>query len=258
MKKILSNILKWFGKNIKNPKFIIFILIIFCIFLILLNVSTCSRTSSKNTSDATDSTTRIKTKDGKTYIVKTVPIYVKDKEVSDSLKEVIKELKKEKINPVVITKTNVKTVIKNVAVPSYIEKFPEEYRIKWNYTNNAMPSGNYIILAGNTVCDSLMKKSSTTLDSLIVASDLTLALADGEQGKMRILVRSSNPFLKFTSIEGALINPRKSKVIKQYFNPSRWGISVNAGYGLGWNSRAGNFLYGPYIGIGLSYNLIHF
>lgn len=257
MKKIFSNIIKWFIKNLKNPKFIIFLLIIFCIFLILLNVNTCSR-SNNNITQITDSISKIKTKDGKTYIVKTVPVYIKNKEIPDSIKEIIKELKKEKINPVAVTKTEIKTVIKNVTVPSYIEKFPGTYRIKWNYINNSMPSGNYIILAGNTVCDSLMKKSNTVLDSLIVASNLTLALADGVQGKMRILVQSSNPFLRFTSIDGAIIDPRKSKIIKQYFKPSRWGISVNAGYGLGWNSGSGNFIYGPYIGIGLSYNLIHF
>jgi hypothetical protein len=71
--------------------------------------------------------------------------------------------------------------------------------------------------------------------------------------QIEIFVRSDYPGFSVSSIEGALIDPRKSEVIRSYFPPKKWGLGPQVG---GTISREGKI--SPYLGIGLSYNFIRF
>lgn len=49
--------------------------------------------------------------------------------------------------------------------------------------------------------------------------------------------------------------PREVITIKEYHKPKRWGIGIQAGYGV---TVKGTPQFCPYIGVGVSYNLFHF
>jgi hypothetical protein len=74
-----------------------------------------------------------------------------------------------------------------------------------------------------------------------------------EKGNLRIFIRSDYPGLTFSKIDGALIDPRKSDVIKSFFPPKRWGIGFQAGAGIGVGKTVQPCVY---MGVGVSYNFI--
>ena len=71
-----------------------------------------------------------------------------------------------------------------------------------------------------------------------------------EKGQLRIFIRSDYPNLSFTKIDGSLIDPKKSEVIKSFFPRKKWGIGIQGGIGV-----TSNFKAGAYIGVGVQYNL---
>lgn len=246
-------------KDINKNTGIIIILSIIIVFLGCANINTC-RNSNQKTEFLTDSITKIKTKEGIKYITKNVPVIKNNKELkeyADSLYIENKRLRKIKLNPIVITKTNTVTKLKNVPAITTVDKYPGYYMISWKY-GKTYDNNNFISLNGETKADSLMKNVTTKISNLTVASDLILDVTDNDKNTIKILARSNNPLISITNIEGSIINPKKSKTISSYFKPKRWSIGFNLGEGIGYSNQTGNFTLSPYIGIGLSYNLISF
>ena len=93
----------------------------------------------------------------------------------------------------------------------------------------------------------------------ITTDELGISLTTGltENGDfLEIFVKSTYPGFTPTSINGSLIDPTKSEVIKKYFPPKKWAIGVFVGYGVYFdpmNIRVGN---GLQIGLGLQYNIL--
>lgn len=89
------------------------------------------------------------------------------------------------------------------------------------------------------------------------AIKLSTALTrDKRSGKIEILVSTEYPGVRFSHIQGAIIQDDKenNKVLKQA--RKSWGVSINAGYGVMLNmvnvNRIG-LAHGPYAGVGLHY-----
>lgn len=72
-----------------------------------------------------------------------------------------------------------------------------------------------------------------------------------ENDKLRIFLRSDYPDLQFTKIDGSLIDPKKSDVIKSFFPKKNWGLGIQGGVGITSQAKTG-----IYIGVGIQYNLL--
>lgn len=89
------------------------------------------------------------------------------------------------------------------------------------------------------------------------AIKLSTALTrDKRSGKIEILVSTEYPGVRFSRIQGAIIQDDKenNKVLKQA--RKSWGVSVSAGYGVMLNLANVNQIglaHGPYAGVGLHY-----
>ena len=55
-------------------------------------------------------------------------------------------------------------------------------------------------------------------------------------------------------MDGALIDPKNSDVLKNLMKPKKWSVGVQVGYGVMLNN--GNVYNGIYSGIGINYQLI--
>ena len=90
------------------------------------------------------------------------------------------------------------------------------------------------------------------------AIKLSTALTrDKRSGKIEILVSTEYPGVKFSRIQGAIIQDDKenNKVLKQA--RKSWGVSVSAGYGVMLNLANVNRIglaHGPYAGFGIHYS----
>jgi len=85
----------------------------------------------------------------------------------------------------------------------------------------------------------------------------TTLTRDKRSGKIEILVSTEYPGVKFSRIQGAIIQDDKenNKVLKQA--RKSWGVSVSAGYGVMLNLANVNRIglaHGPYAGFGIHYS----
>jgi len=95
-----------------------------------------------------------------------------------------------------------------------------------------------------------LKWSTSKVTKDAISFNLITGLKD-EDGNLRILLRSDYPGLTFSKIDGALIDPHKSEVLKKMFPPKKWGFGPVVGYGLAKDMKPSYFL-----GVGIQYNII--
>lgn len=74
-----------------------------------------------------------------------------------------------------------------------------------------------------------------------------------EDDKLILSASSSNPYINVTNIEGSIID---INAYNSYQKSKPFGIGIQAGYGLSTNN--GVVFLSPYIGVGISYNIIKF
>ena len=176
-----------------------------------------------------------------------------------------KEIKYLKDNPLVV----IKTVVKIVHDTVYVDIKPTDTG-KWvgnSFTknfewelNNIYSTSNYRILEGNfdVYVDSLFNLSTSKMK--IIKDELSMTLSTGitenRDGLLEIYVKSDYPGFKPSKLDGALIDPKDSDVLKKYFPPKKWGIGVYGGYGVSLNPVTLLPATGVQIGIGLQYNIL--
>lgn len=102
--------------------------------------------------------------------------------------------------------------------------------------------------------NSILSKGSV-LEQFQMGFNISTGLRE-EKGMLRIWAKSDYPDLTFSDIEGSLIDPQKSDVLKKLIPQKRWVIGPQIGFGLSYSN--GVFKPSPYIGFGLQYRMIGF
>ena len=59
---------------------------------------------------------------------------------------------------------------------------------------------------------------------------MSTGFTENKDGLLEIFVKSDYPGFKVSKLDGALIDPKKSNVLKKYFPEKRWGLGVYCGY----------------------------
>lgn len=91
----------------------------------------------------------------------------------------------------------------------------------------------------------MTKYKTTELYNISMDVPLTIGLTNDYQ----LFVGSDNPYVNFSSIEGAAINNSKLVPKKQY-----WSGGIQCGVGFGYDLITSRLTLGPYFGIGMQYN----
>jgi hypothetical protein len=257
--------LEWLKEPKKQRNVLAVVLVILLFFLFRsCDDSSKENTYKQNITALTDSIRVYKTKNGKL-------IYEKAAFISEngSLKnlntELANELKYLKDNPIVVIKTKVVIEHDTTEVPIYPVK-PGVWKngeltqtFEWNL-HRYYSKDNYRYLDGNfdVIVDTNYKiktsKLQLTTDKLGIA--FTTGLTENKDGLLEIFINSDYPGFKPTSIEGALIDPKKSDVLKKYFPPKRWALGVYGGYGVYYDPLNIRFGSGIQLGLGIQYNIV--
>lgn len=251
--------------SIKN--FILIFLTVIFIFYIIANKDEDTKklnTLEQNIFALNDSIRSYKTKNNELVFEKGSLIIENGslKSLNESLYEDLKDLKDK---PLVAIKTNLKIVHDTISIftnsketinsDGSLEKILNwEYEKKFNENNYRKFSAS-----SKLKIDTL---HNLHVDSLHINKDeIGLSLITGltENGDyLEIFIKSNYPNFSPTKIDGALIEPSKSKILKNYFPDKKWGLSVYGGYGICIDPRETNPLYisnGLQIGIGVSYSI---
>lgn len=110
------------------------------------------------------------------------------------------------------------------------------YNIKYN--------DDWIYLRGkSSVRDRI---ATTTIDTLSIPTPLQVGLTDNYQ----IWVKSKNPHLHITDIEGAVIQGSKLNQKQK-----RWSLGMHVGVGMQYGLMNKQMDFGPQVGIGINYRL---
>lgn len=175
------------------------------------------------------------------------------------------EIKNLKDHPLVV----IKTVVRVAHDTSYIDIDPTNTgawsgdtfsrNFEWDL-NNEYSSENYRFIEGNfdVYVDSAFKLSTSKMK--IVKDEFSMGMSTGltenKDGLLEIFVKSEYPGFKVSKLDGALIDPKKSDVLKKYFPPKRWGLGIYGGYGVSLNPITFIPATGIQIGVGLQYNIL--
>jgi hypothetical protein len=265
----MTNFLIQLREWIKNPKHQRNLTIVLAIIVVLL-IRRCSPSQGEinslkqNVFALNDSIRTYKTKNGQ-LIYEKGAIISENGSLKDYNRALYEEIKYLKDNPIVV----IKPEIKIVEVPKYIPIYIKDpiknsdgsitRTLDWSY-DTTYSIGNFRKIYGDfkaTVDSSL----NLTTSPMHISRDefgmaLTTGLTENKEGLLEIFVTSKYPGFSVTNLDGSLIDPAKSEVLKKYFPPKRWAIGVYGGFGPyidPFNVKIG---MGVQLGIGLQYNII--
>lgn len=181
-------------------------------------------------------------------------------------KSLYDEVKKQKGNVIYISNINAKLSeqidalgdsLNNIKYKPVYDSISKTYKVKWDF-NKTYDSINYRILEGYTIVKwDTTNKAILNNGSLLTKNEMSFNITTGlvEDGNnLKIFVKSNYPNLLFPNIEGNLIDPNNSPLIKKMMKTKRWSIGPTVGYGIGITSFKMDF----YLGFGISYSLFNF
>lgn len=165
-------------------------------------------------------------------------------------KDLAEELRKEKAK--VLTLQKITTVIKYETkyVNNYLTRYPDgKYSLDWKY-DTTYSEGNYRKIAGNSFfkIDTITGKITPGMTK-IGTDESGFSFVTGireKDGALEIFVNPKHPCMQVTNIEGAIIDPHKSDVLKKMFPVKKWSVGPYLGVGIG---TGVNFAKNPINGV---------
>lgn len=176
----------------------------------------------------------------------------------NNLEELNKKLYDElkKIKGDVITIHDVETVVD--IDTQYVENTVTVYA-NGNYSldfkfDTVFSEGNYRKLSGNSFfsVDSTSRKvvpGQTRINEDEMGFSFSTGLRE-KDGSLEIFVSPKYPDMKITNIEGAIVDPKKSDILKSMFPEKKWSVGPYIGVGLG-AKVGGTPAFGPVINVGV-------
>ena len=213
-----------------------------------------------------DSVRTYETKNGDLVSEKTALITDKS-ELKKYNDELNKEIKHIKDNPIIIKKVSVEMIHDTIYAETIIDSngivFNKDSSVKvvpfrWDI-DSTYSKGNFRRIGGKYIISIDTSMNVRSKDFVITHDELGLSFTTGitenEDDRVEIFIKSNYPNFKAVKIDGALFDPRESKVIKKFFPPKRWGVGVYGGYGI--YIDPGKFTAGTGLtfGVGISYNV---
>jgi hypothetical protein len=251
--------------TIRNFLIVSLVIVNFFYFRSCSEKSTQENTYRQNLIALQDSIRTYTTKNGELIFEKAALISEHNdlKKLNSELAEDIKHLKD---NPIVAIQTKVIVEEVPVKIPVYPGEFGNwnenktqfTQDFKWSKKQN-FDKENWRKLAGSfsiTVDTSfILSSSAMSIDTSEFGMSLTTGLTENKDGILEIFVKSNYPGFSVAKLNGALINPTESAVLKKYFPPKRWAIGTYVGYGMYFDPTSMRAGTGVQIGIGLQYNI---
>ena len=240
MKKIID-----FLKKMSFRDIIIAILAVMCI-VTFINMRYWKGRAVESEKQFVDTLSVYKNKLGEEYTARQIQIQT-IKEMKRRNDSISAELKTLKDNPIVITK--VKTIVEIREVPMNSDSIKHEakdstYTLSWSAKQQP-----YFAMSGRTLVKNDFSWFKTTLTQLEMESMLTVDLIEVGNNGIKVIAKTDNPYIRIGDIQGAFIDPKKSKVLKSYFPPKRWGIGPQVGLGIGPDLKIS-----PWIGFGIQWS----
>lgn len=170
---------------------------------------------------------------------------IKEKELSELLdikNDEIKDLKKKlksNINYIADIKSNIRIDTISIVKDSIVYLSPTILTSDFCYYDE------WLHLNGSSTMNLETDRNEIIINNL----DMNIPIRTGLTDDYQIFIQSDNPYVEFSSIEGAVID--KSKL-----NPkkNRWNFGLQLGFGGQYGLINNRFDVGPYFGVGVEFN----
>jgi len=215
--------------------------------------------------DALKDTVRIqKNKAGEnTYVIKAL---LSDKKSLERLNKDLKdELDKQKGKVIVIERVITETEVDTQYIYNYLSSYGNnKFSLDWKY-DSTFSENNYRKFSGKSffTVDTINNKvlpDITRIDQDEMGFSFVTGIREKDKS-LEIFVTPKYPGMKVTQIEGAVIDPAKSDVLKKMFPNKKFSIGPYVGVGIGAGVGInGSPIFGAVfnIGVGLQYSIIKF
>lgn len=261
MKNILTKFSQFISGLFDKKNLLIFILTAVVVILILLNLKSCSNLkeqkafAQQNEEAIKNELVVEKNKSG--FYQTSIAAYegkVKDVEkYSEDLSKEIKDLKNRK--PKVIIKTEIVYIgDTTTSTNTLVDNGNGNYDLNWDFINadssrilkgTSSFNAKAFFLTDKTYSLKILPGTTSILHDEL-RMDFIVGIAKNKKtGLNEIFVTPKNPNVHVGKLEGAILNESK---------PKKFSLSAQLGYGIIYGKQ--NLTLGPYIGIGISYNLI--
>ena len=253
-------------KGQRNALFIALVVVLVFMFRSCGGDSVDKLKYEQNISSLRDSVRTYQTKNGE-LVSEKMALILEKSELEEYNGDLLKEIKDLKDNPIVVTKVVTEIVHEITYIEPELDTNGVVYNadstikytpFKWNI-DSTYSEGNYRKIGGEYTISVDTNLNTKTKDFVLLNDEIGLAfttgLTENDDDKVEIFIKSKYPNFKAVKIDGALFDPRESKVIKKFFPPKRWGVGVYGGYGV--YVDPGKFTAGTGLtfGVGISYNL---
>lgn len=172
----------------------------------------------------------------------------------------VKELKKQKDEVIFIStvNANLQSIIKNISIVDTFNiksNIDTTFNIKWNF-NEKYDDNNYRAIEGVSSVNIINNKLifNNKLTKFNIGINLVSGIKDNNE-KLSVFIKTDYPDFNFSKIDGALIDPSKSEILKKMMKQPRFIFGLMLGTGV---SYTGEIKPSIFIGAGLTYRIFSF
>ena len=215
----------------------------------------------------TDSIRIVKNKAGELQAEKNAFVAT-NKELKDLNINLYNEVQKQSKNVLTLTMLNadlsfkvnlLEDSLRNINYVVTYNKLNDTYTIPWDF-NKTFDDKNSRTIEGYTVAkwdsvNNIILNEGTMLKKFDLKFNIVTGLEE-KDNNLNIFVKSGYPDLKFDNIEGALIDPNNSPLIKKLMKQKRWTFGPTTGWGM--MMSPSGIKFGFFIGVSGQYSLFSF
>ena len=222
LKKVLSLAKNLFVKIFSDWKNILILTLAAVLLCTYFNYKRVSNDYQDTITEQVDTISSYKNKVGEMY--SQIGTYISDieklKKINSDLYSEVKNLKD---NPIIITKIETVTEIKEIHVTDTLHKYDDfMYKFPFRYSNQ------YAIISGECNFDTSELIGSASFDKISFPNNITLSLIESNKGQLSFIAKSDNPYCQINNMNGVVISPEDSKVIKKRFDKP-WVLVLGVG-----------------------------
>lgn len=236
---------------ISNSKTVLIVFFIIIIGFLLIKNDSLEKEYQENQIILIDSLRDYENRIGELYKQKDFYITT-NKELEKINKQLYKEIKNLKDNPIIIS--NTETIIKIDSI--FIKSENRIDSLNGDIINNYKYNDNYIsMLINHKLSHGIGTLNVTEISS--TANITHSIIEDKNTKKLSIITKTDNPYLLINDVNGGFIDLNNSKTLEKYYKrKNTWSLSVSGGYAITYDISTQKIATGPSIMIGISKSLI--
>lgn len=268
----ISSVCNWLLDWVRNPNKRQFLMIAAIVLIAMFYFRSCQKQSqlkdemkrqelinAQNTRALQDSVRYEKNKAGDIEAVKS-SFVTKLSDLEKLNKDLYLETKKEIGNLKSIIKAGLTADGGGFTVSNDLKKYPDGKTYGLLFENTKQDTGMVWTIKGESKFmfdNNNLFPGTTTIFENQLKMKLIMGFKENKEGNYEVFARSGSPNITFNDLDGVLIIPKKPDLTTPVAKKKRWGLGPQIGIGVG-SDLSGNLKLGPYVGFGLSYNLLQF